>query len=63
MFSFESILSTLTEIKQQRLRSLTGMPGTQDLLVWAVYCYHGLPVEMEIGIEHFGIDGGKRHGS
>ena len=63
MFSFESILSTLTEIKQQRLRSLTGMPETQDLLVWAVYCYHGLPVEMEIGIEHFGIDGGKRHGS
>ena len=63
MFSFESILSTLTEINQQRLRSLTGMAGTQDLLVWGVYCYHGLPIEMEVGTEHFGIDGEKRHGS
>ena len=43
MFSFESILSSLTEINQQRLRSLTGMAGTQDLLAWGVYCYHGLP--------------------
>ena len=52
MFSFEIILPTLTEIRQQRLRNISGIPGTQDLLVWSIFCYHRLPIEIEVGTEH-----------
>ena len=52
MFNFEIILSTLTEIRQQRLKNISGMPGTQDLLVWIIFCYHRLPIEIEVGREH-----------
>ena len=55
MFSFEIILPTLTEIRQQRqqrLRTVSGIAGTQDLLVWSIFCYHRLPIEIEVGTEH-----------
>ena len=52
MFSFEIILPTLTEIRQQRLRNVSGIAGTQDLLVWSIFCYHRLPIEIEVGTEH-----------
>ena len=52
MFSLEIILPMLTEIRQQRLRNISGMPGTQDLLVWSIFCYHRLPIETEVGTEY-----------
>lgn len=32
---------------------------TREVLVWGVFCYHGLPLETEAGTEDLGTDGGE----
>lgn len=33
--------------------------ATREVLVWGVFCYHGLPLETEAGTEDLGADGGR----
>ena len=33
--------------------------ATREVLVWGVFCYHGLPLETEAGTEDLGTDGGR----
>ena len=66
-------LVALQQMESSQTRDRTWIPcigrrilnhwTTREVLVSGVFCYLWLPLEIEVGTEHLGIDGGKRSDS